>query len=269
MRAVLLLVVVAATASVAAARPHDEPAVPVAIEIVIQGHEIAMGNDAIEEEDSPSRYPGMLYGLKKTIDEMPLATWLPAFSKVGVITYADRSAIRWPMSNVAMFSGDLLGAQKDYYTLIGTNLESGVELGLAELSAVHADRKFLVVIGDGNDTNPDAAKQTFPALRDHAEKAGIEPIAIVYRNALSDPNNQIGYIDHAATTVSTAESIVPAMRERLRAALQKPLISQLPTIVETPSKASWYLRWRWQLAIGSVLALFAMGGVWFVRRERM
>ncbi|HEY4055908.1 MAG TPA: hypothetical protein VGM39_04840 [Kofleriaceae bacterium] len=263
MRPLLALGAVAAAASIAHAAPA-RPQIPIAVEFVINGQEIAMGNDQIEEEGSPARYPGMLLGFEHAMNRTPLA--LPAGSVAGVVTYADHGAIRWPLSDAKSLSSTALGEQKDYFGAIGIDVVSGIELGLAELGKVDAQHKFLVVIGDGTDTNMEAAKAELKALRHDAERQGVEPIAIVYKNALSDEATVVTELDPHAMRAMTVENVWLYAVQRIQ--VTETTIARAPEH-PTCGLTSWLVSWRWQLAVGSVLALFAMGGIWFVRRERL
>ncbi|CAN5894920.1 hypothetical protein BH11MYX2_BH11MYX2_23860 [soil metagenome] len=237
---------------------------------MLQGSEFAMGNDDIEPEDSGARYLGMLKGLEKELAAAPLVHLLPAGSVLGVVMYADAAEIKWPLRDATMFSPAVLGTQKDYYRKLGSAVLEGADQGMAELAVTRADRKFLVVIGDGNDTNPEAAKPGLTALRARALKAGIEPIVVIYKNAMSDPSSVIIALAPQAQTVSSADGIVSSFERQLAYGLAEPAPNVTPggAICVACERTSWFANWRSQLAIGSVALLMAMG-VWFVRRERM
>ena len=58
---------------------------------------------------------------------------------------------------------------------------------LAELHGAKAARKALIVVGDGCDTNPDAAKTALVELKKQAKQDKIQVFAIIYKSAVSSP----------------------------------------------------------------------------------
>ena len=74
------------------------------------------------------------------------------------------------MGDLKNITGGALGGQKDYSGKIGTDMVQGITMAMAELSKVTTARKALIVVGDGNDTNNDAAKNQLAQLKKEAAK---------------------------------------------------------------------------------------------------
>jgi hypothetical protein len=112
-----------------------------------------------------------------------------------------------------------IGTQKDYYGAIGDELVGGVTLAFTELVKVQAGRRVLIVIGDGADTNNEAAKTQLQGLAKRAAEFHIEVHAIVYKSQLSVPETVVTVLDPNATVATTADEITTqlgALFSRLR-----------------------------------------------------
>jgi hypothetical protein len=72
---------------------------------------------------------------------------------------------------------------------------------------VQANRKVLIVICDGNDTNPEAAKSQLAQLKKEAQNEQIQTFAIVYKAKDSLEHNLIPIMIPATSQVTTAENI--------------------------------------------------------------
>ena len=184
----------------------------IAIAFVINGQEVWIGNDDIEAEDSPSRYLGILKSLKTALQEVPFATAGPAGSKGVLISYADKPEVKVAMGPLGGITAEALGSQKDYYKKIGTAMVEGVSLALGELKNVTASRKALIVVCDGNDSNPEAAAGQLAALKKEAQQQNVQTFAIIYKGQLSDPANLITRMIPNAQTVTNAEGIAAAIK---------------------------------------------------------
>ena len=184
----------------------------IAVALVINGQEVWIGNDDIEAEDSPSRYLGILKNLKTALQEVPFATAGPAGSKGILISYADKPEVKVAMGPLGSINAEALGSQKDYYRKIGTAMVEGISLALAELKNVSASRKALIVVCDGNDSNPESASAALANLKKEAQQQNIQTFAIIYKGQLSDPANLITKMISAAQTVTNAEGIAAAIK---------------------------------------------------------
>jgi hypothetical protein len=254
----------------------------IAIAIVVEGQEIWMGNDDFEAYDSPARYQGALKDIKRAIDALDLANTMPAGSLGTIITYDERPWIKLPLGPIANLDGSALGTQKDYYGRIGYSLVQATALAIGELETAPTHKKLLLVIGDGNDTNPDAAKAQFADLKKRAAQGGIEVAAIIYKGALSDPSSGILALHSLAQTANSFEGIEDAMKEAVRRATSQytvrfdgtrldwdgtaqdltilvgaielePVTVQMGPARTPPAETPWFLRWWTQLAAGVLL----------------
>lgn len=195
-----------------ALRPYTEGSETIAMAFVINGQEVWIGNDDIEPEESTSRYLGILKNLKTALQEVPFANAGPPGSKGILISYADKPEIRVPMGPIGNITAESLGTQKDYYKKIGTSMVEGINLAIAELHSVTASRKALIVVCDGNDSNPETAKAQLANLKKQAAAEKIQTFAIIYKGQLSDPGNLITTMIPTATTVTNAEGIASTIK---------------------------------------------------------
>ena len=177
---------------------------PVAIAFVYNGQEIYIGNDDLVPEEDPSRYIGVIRGLSEAIQHVA-ARRFPHGSQAALISYADRATVRLPMSSIAHLRDNPIGRQKDYYGTFGTDLVSGIDTGLRELELSHAAVKLLVVIGDGNDTNNEAARGELADLKRRAARDKIETFALIYKGVLSEPGRVISTMIPTTRTVASFE----------------------------------------------------------------
>ena len=275
-------------ASVAASsvKSYAEAGEPLALAIVFSGQEIWIGNDRFESPGDPGYYPGALETVVATFDRLNLDRRLPAASQATLISYADRIAVRLPMGPLDRLTGKSFGTQRDYYNQVGASLVDGIEAGITALTATLADRKVLIVIGDGNDTNNGTAKGRLRELARIAARANIETHAVIHRSALSEPLNVLSEMIPDAVEVASAaalgaviESAIGKLDDRfyawfptetlhhdgvarvahirlgkLEVAVSEPLA--LPKGYTLPPDQTW--RWR---ALGGVIALLGIAGL--------
>ena len=193
-----------------ALRPYTEGTVTIAIGFVINGQEIRIGNDDVEQDDNAKR-AGVLKNLEAALDKLQIGTRGPTGSKGVVISYSSGAEIKVPMGDLKNVSGGALGGQKDYYRKIGTDMVQGITMGLAELHNAVTARKALIVVGDGNDTNNEAAKRQLVELKKQAKADNIDMFAIIYKDEVSDPGNVITALIPTAKTVNSIDGIASEM----------------------------------------------------------
>lgn len=195
-----------------AVRDYTQGPDTVAVALVVNGQEIWMGNDDIEPDDN-ARYVGVLNGLERGIDQLALAARLPAGSEGMVVSYATGADYRLRPAPIAMLTGAALGTQKDYRGRIGTDMVSGIELALSGLERTTATRRVLVVLGDGNDTNNEAAKPALVDLKRRAAQHHVETYAIIYKSPVSDEGNAITTMVPGAVTMNSIDGITAALSQ--------------------------------------------------------
>jgi len=259
-----------------------------AVAIVFNGQEIWIGNTDFEADDSPARYPGALAGLRRGVDAMDLGRALPPGSKATLISFADTAQIKVPMGPAAAVTGAAVGIQKDFYAKFGTALVEGTSLAITELEEVRADRKLLIVVSDGNDTNPDAAKSQLAELRKRAVQGRIQIVSIIYKGVLSDSSSVVTTLAPRSITVASDEGIIEQMREAIRRATSDYTVwfpgerlrwdgthqevtlrfgrEEIDPVTLTMGYAPpaspatpWFLRWWAQLAAGALLVGVIVG----------
>ena len=79
---------------------------------------------------------------------------------------------------------------------------------LARSTAPH---KLLVILGDGNDTEPEVARTAFAALRKRARVDGVTFGSVIYKGPLSDADSVVTRLDPLALTVNSMEGIASAL----------------------------------------------------------
>ncbi|HPH69790.1 MAG TPA: hypothetical protein PLF40_28760, partial [Kofleriaceae bacterium] len=162
-------------------RPYTQGSETIAIAVLIEGHNIWIGNDTYTPEGD-SRYEGALTKLAPVIDKLNKVG--PPGSLGTLLVYHNGVDTKLAMGPLTALNGAALGSQKDYAAMVSTAMTSGVIQALAELKKVTTARKALVVIGDGGDVNPEAAKKQLVDLKRQADVERIELYAITYQSAL-------------------------------------------------------------------------------------
>ncbi len=191
-------------------REYTEGTDTIAIALVINGQEIWIGNDEVETDEA-AKYTGVLKNLTSAIDRLKLGEAGPPGSKGLVISYSTGAEIKVPMSPLKEITGGALGGQKDYRGKLGTDMVQGITLGLAELGKASNVRKALIVVGDGNDSNNDAAKSQLVELKKQAAKQNIDLFAVIYKSQISLEGNVITTMIPGAKTVNSIEGIASEM----------------------------------------------------------
>jgi hypothetical protein len=108
--------------------------------------------------------------MENAIDHIQLATG----STIGAVSYATVATLRAEATPKSRFMAAGLGDVSLYRDGVGSDVISGLKLGLAELKKSNAARKTLVLIDDGNDTdNDNSAKLGMLGLAVEAQKAGV------------------------------------------------------------------------------------------------
>ena len=187
----------------------------IAIALVVNGQETWIGNEDVEQDEN-AKVPGILKDLKTALQTVPFTTAGPPSSKGMLMIYADKPEIKIAMGPLSAINPNALGIQKDYYRKIGTAMVEAINVAIAELKNVSASRKALIVVCDGNDTNPEAARQQLLNLKREAAQQQIQTFAIIYKGKLSEPENLINIMIPNATTVTGAEGIASAIQAILQ-----------------------------------------------------
>lgn len=149
----------------------------VALAVVFNGWELFAGNDALLPEDDPSRYAGVLPALDA---EVPKLALLPGLATL--IVYDDHAAVTRKLGPTSDLSSGWFGGQKTYFSKIGVELISGIELAVKTLEEAPPELdRVILVLGDGCDTNQEAAKQRLEKLGLQGRKIALHEIQIATR----------------------------------------------------------------------------------------
>jgi hypothetical protein len=184
---------------------------PVEIALVINGQEIWIGNDDHETDDN-ARYLGVLHGLERALDHIALGRALPEGSMVSVVSYATGAEFKVPVTSATNIHGASLGTQRDYRNKIGTDMVQGIELAMSRLAKSPAPRRVLIVLGDGNDTNDEAAKVALLDLKKRAAKLHVMTYGIIYKSVVSADGNVINTMIPRSHTMNSIEGIEASLQ---------------------------------------------------------
>ncbi len=211
-----LALVLAVTACGSSSPPPGEienrgrPDTPTTVAFLVNGMEIWLGNDDFETDEA-ARYTGALHAVKKAIDAAR-----PPVGQGLLVTYDTAATVVVPLGPIERVTGASIGEQRAYRGRLGLDLVKGVEVALGELEKAPPGDRTLVVIGDGNDTNNDVAKGQLAALRARAERAGIRVEAVIWKGALSAPEDVVSSLDPTPTHVQAVDDMVAAVTAAVR-----------------------------------------------------
>ena len=187
-------------------RPYAEGGETIAIALVINGQMIWIGTEDYATDEN-LKYPGALKNLEQAIDKLQLASVEPKDSKGVLVSYSTGAEIKLQMGDLKFMTGSALGNQKDYDGKTGTDMVQGITMGLTELEKVTTDRKALIVVGDGNDTNNEKAKGALAELKKQATKMNTQMFAIIYKSVVSTEGAVITTMIPNAKTVNSVDGI--------------------------------------------------------------
>jgi hypothetical protein len=204
MRSLALIAVAACGSPTASTAPVSNVAAQrasaIALAIVYNGQELWVGNDDYETDpDVTTR--GALRGLELAIDKLDM----PPGSAIAAIAYGTDATIVMPWTPAAQVHGAKLGTQDDYRNKIGNDLVVGITLALDALAKRSEPHKLLVVLGDGNDINDEAARTELVDRKLRADDLGVATRAIIWRTAVSAPSEVIDRFAAIQTATTDAE----------------------------------------------------------------
>ncbi len=177
-----------ANASASGSAPRRTGGAPVDLVFVMSGWELWIGNDQLAQlaPGDPTRFAGALERVQAATRAANLAQRLPGGSRVTVITYDDDAHVIVAGVRAETFTATAFGSQSAYFRKLGNNLVAGVEAGLATLRETDsAFRDVLVVLGDGNSYDDEAAKTALMEDRKQGLRDGVEVVAITYSTPMS------------------------------------------------------------------------------------
>lgn len=211
MRSCALLLVAACSTSTTPPTNTKPTPDPVTLAVVMSGWEIWIGNDKDPRvaADAPERTPGALDRVIAAFGKADLAHTAPDARAV-LVTYGVGAKVRVPLGPVANLTPAAFGTQQDYHGGIGVDLLQGLDLAAQQLEAVPG-RHVLIVLGDGTDTNPEAARAQLPKLRERLEKLPVEVTAIVYRTQMSQERDFIDTLTKHVTRAATLDEFQTAL----------------------------------------------------------
>jgi len=196
-------------------REYTEGKETIAIALVINGQELWVGNEEVEQDPSAA-YPGALKNLEGAIDKMGLANAGPPGSKGVIISYSNGAEVKGTgVVDLKNMTGAALGGEKDYYKHLGTDMVQGIQLAYAKLKEITSSRKAMIVVGDGTDTDADKAKSALADLKKKLKAENIQAFGIIYkpREELNERPQVITTLIPGVKTVNSMDGIAAALAE--------------------------------------------------------
>jgi hypothetical protein len=184
----------------------------VTLAVVMSGWEIWIGNDKDPSvaADAPERTPGALDRVVATFGKADLAHTAPSARAV-LVTYNVGAQVRVPLGPIANLTPAAFGTQQDYHGKIGVDLLRGLELAANQLDAAPPGRHILLVLGDGSDTDAEAAVAQLPKLAARFAKFPVEVSAIVYRTQMSQERDYLDKLTKHVTRAPTLDAFETAL----------------------------------------------------------
>ncbi len=167
----------------------------IAIVVLVEGHGMYMGS-----EDAPDS--GVFKQLGAAVDAVKDAG--PPGSQGELIVYANQPVVKVPMGDLKALGGGGLGSLKDYQAITTRELIGGVNQAFADLKNAHTSRRCLIIVGDGMDTNPDAAKTQLADLKKQFDKEKIELYGVYYQT--EELEGDMSVVKVLVPTVKTANA---------------------------------------------------------------
>jgi hypothetical protein len=186
---------------------------PAAVVVLLSGWEVFIGNDQAIPAEDPSRYLGHLTELDAA---WPKLAALGAGSTAELVVYADRAKVAKKFEPIDKLGKGWAGTQKDYSNTMGIELVAGLQLAGKELDAAPTgQRRALLVIGDGCDTNLEVAHKVVPELLQTFTRAGIEVYDLTIATQLSAERcNLLDGAHHLGSSVDGGiDQFVMAMKQ--------------------------------------------------------
>lgn len=201
-----------------AIKKYVEGAETLALMVLVEGHEIWMGNESYAESEE-DKYVGVFTKLPQAFEA--LAGVAPKGSVGGIVVYGQGAELKMPLGDIAGLTADKLGSQRDYQGKTSRDLVAGVQEAISVLANASASRRVLLILGDGADTNPETARSQLADLRKKAEAARIEVIAVHFAGdglegdpallrAIAPNVKRVAAMDGLATAVRNAADDVGA-----------------------------------------------------------
>jgi hypothetical protein len=174
----------AVTLTATAVTPYINGHEPLGLVVVVEGHEIWMGNETYVEAGDPDQFSGAYAQVGKALDQLGKAG--PPGSVGELIAYGNDVKVKLPRGPLTALGAAALGPQKDFAGVTARSLAAAADQAVADVVAMGTPRKVVLVIGDGGDTNPETARPLLTALRKKARDAGVELYGVYYVSGTID-----------------------------------------------------------------------------------
>lgn len=201
-------------------RPHVVTGMtdaPIGIQLVINGQESMFGYPQNNEYDpwEDTLFPHLVLAL----DRLDLGGRLPEGSEAALVTYATGATIKQPWRPAYMLAGAALGPITDYRGAIGTDLVMGVEQAIMNTKQRRHLRHIVLVIGDGNDTNNELARETLPSLAQ--ANPDITFVAVIATSPVSSDGFVIARLTNNIVTALSSAGVEAGLKRALDVALDR------------------------------------------------
>ena len=170
--------------------PYHRSSEPLAIVVLVEGHEYYLGNDSYFEEGGEviggGRSEGVHLAVRSALDlgcdpgddhPAALACAGPPGSKLGLVVYGATADVRAPMEDLRAVEGGKLGDQQLQRGQLRRELAVGLQAALELLRKTPASRRLLIVVSDGFEASGSAA---IAGLKRQLKDASIGVVAVHY-----------------------------------------------------------------------------------------
>ncbi len=120
---------------------------------------------------------------------------LPPDSRIGAAEFSTGASTRIPFEPKTKFKAAQLGTAQEYAAKRGTDLIDGVGAGLAQLSRAKELDRWLIVVGDGHDTNDESASVKVKDLLEQAKLSNVRIRAIQLGSVDTLPGSVLEHLD--------------------------------------------------------------------------
>lgn len=183
----------------------------IALAVVFNGWELFAGNTTLVERDDPARYEGVLPAIDAEVAKLHAAGG--AGSLAALIVYDDRATVAHALAPLDELAPGWFGTQKTYFGKFGVELMTGLDLAAQVLAKAPGGlERVILVIGDGCDTNPEAARGRLAQLDLAKARISLHQIQIATPLSAECPPLD-GATQHGKTLAAGFDHFVAALRQ--------------------------------------------------------
>jgi hypothetical protein len=154
--------------------------------------------------------------LKRALTTSDLAKAAPPGTVGVLISYGVGAAARVPMGPIAAITAFALGSQLEYRKNLTSDLVYGVTLAADELDRVVAQKKVILIVGDGSETNVGDGPARIAELKARLHVSTVGVSAVSYAPFIPPEQNLFPLLTEDTIAVDSAEAFVTELTRRLQ-----------------------------------------------------